>query len=147
MQQAYARANEVILVSTKEAEGILNKATIEANQIKESAMEYTDNYLKIIQEIIVATMEQTKSKADAYMNQMQGYLDIVTSNRAEITPGIEAYRNTYDNGAPAVNKEEEAPVESVETAVSNNKNDNDDDKKDASSDSGVDVPDVFFNKE
>ena len=44
----------------------------------------TDNQLKIVQDIMTATMEQTRQKADGYLNQMQGYLDTVNANRAEL---------------------------------------------------------------
>ena len=166
MQQAYAKANELVLVASKEAENILDKANTEANEIKGSAMEYTDTNLKIIQEIITASMETTKSKADNYMNQMQGYLDTIVSNRSELAPTI---ASLY--GAPAPNGKEDVPIESIGTVAANASNSNRGDAKpaanaadnnasgdsskggdssknvDSSNSSGIDVPDVFFNKE
>lgn len=141
MQQAYARANEVVLVASKEAEQILNKATLEANGIKESAIAYTDNQLKIVQEIMTATMEQTRQKADSYLNQMQGYLDIVVSNRNELAPA-EAQPVIAEQVANST-FQEDVPVETVNTDVSS-KNSS---EKDDSSKKGIDVPDVFFNQD
>lgn len=137
MQQAYARANEVVLVASKEAEAILDKATMEANGIKESVMEYTDNQLKIVQEIMTATMETTKQKADSYLSQMQGYLDVVTSNRAELAPAEAAPAMPEQAATPF---QEEVPVETVQTNIPAESNDD-------AGNTGIDVPDVFFNQE
>ena len=40
MQQAYAQANEVITMANKKGQQVLDNATIEANQLKESAQQY-----------------------------------------------------------------------------------------------------------
>ena len=140
MQQAYARANEVVLVASKEAEQILNKATLEANSIKESAIAYTDNQLKIVQDIMTATMEQTRQKADGYLNQMQGYLDIVVSNRNELAPP-EADTVIAEQVAQ-VPYSEDVAVESINTDDNTNSQSDDEDNN-----KGIDVPDVFFNQE
>ncbi len=140
MQQAYARANEVVLVASKEAEQILNKATIEANSIKEGAIAYTDNQLKIVQDIMTATMEQTRQKADSYLNQMQGYLDIVVSNRNELAPP-EAEPVVADQVAQ-VPYSEDVDVETVNTDSKAKKQ-----SEEGDSSKGIDVPDVFFNQE
>ena len=139
-KQAYARANEVVLVASKEAEQILNKATIEANSIKEGAIAYTDNQLKIVQDIMTATMEQTRQKADSYLNQMQGYLDIVVSNRNELAPP-EAEPVVADQVAQAPYSED-VDVEAVNTDSKAKKQSEEED-----SNKGIDVPDVFFNQE
>lgn len=141
MRQAYARANEVVLVASKEAEQILNKATLEANDIKESAIAYTDNQLKIVQEIMTATMEQTKQKADSYLSQMQGYLDIVVSNRNELAPA-EAEPVIAEQVAQT-SYQEDVPVEAVDTDIPSKNESNEEE----SSNKGIDVPDVFFNQD
>ena len=114
MTQAYAKANELVFVASKEAESILDKANTEANEIKGSAMEYTDTNLKIIQEIIMASMETTKSKADSYMNQMQGYLNTIVSNRNDLAPII---ATLYGGPVDTATQAEEVPIEAVNTAT------------------------------
>lgn len=47
MQQAYAQANEVVMIATKQAQEILDNATNDANNIRMGAMQYTDDILKI----------------------------------------------------------------------------------------------------
>ena len=140
LEQAYARANELVLVASKEAESILDKATMEANEIKESAMAYTDDNLRIIQEIITATMEETRTKTDNYMNQMQGYLDIITSNRAELAP---AEAPVQEPVVPEVAKvpQSDAPSVKVPKKAADDTDDNSGDG------AGIDVPDVFFNQD
>ncbi|MCR4612320.1 MAG: ATPase [Lachnospiraceae bacterium] len=152
MQQAYARANEVVLVASKEATSILDKANMEANEIKSSAIEYTDSQLRIVQEIMTASMEATKSKADNYITQMQGYLDVVTNNRNELAPALavapapEAYAQNEDVPVESVNAKKAADSHSFgENATSATDNNSNSDSSDSGS--GIDVPDVFFNKE
>ena len=140
LEQAYARANELVLVASKEAESILDKATMEANEIKESAMAYTDNNLRIIQEIITATMEETRTKTDNYMNQMQGYLDIITSNRAELQPPQAPVQEPVVPTA-------ETPQVDVSNVSDTQDNTNTDTDDNSDGDSGIEVPDVFFNQE
>ena len=140
LEQAYARANELVLVASKEAESILDKATMEANEIKESAMAYTDNNLRIIQEIITATMEETRTKTDNYMNQMQGYLDIITSNRAELQPPQAPVQEPVVPTA-------ETPQVDVSNVSDTQDNTNTDTDDNSDGDSGIEVPDVFFNQD
>ena len=52
MQQAYIEANKVIEDATYKAENILNNATNEANAVKDAAIQYTDDSLAKIQEIL-----------------------------------------------------------------------------------------------
>ena len=140
LEQAYARANELVLVASKEAESILDKATMEANEIKESAMEYTDNNLRIIQEIISASMEETKSKADNYLNQMQGYMDIITSNRAQLQPASAPVEE------PAVTQESEDAQASAQSSTESQES-KPDSNESSNDNSGIDVPDMFFNQD
>ena len=86
MNEAYRRANEVVELATKQATEMLDKATLEANDIRTSAIEYTDNLLKNVQDIIVASMDSTKIRTDRFLEEMQGYLDTVTGNRLELSP-------------------------------------------------------------
>lgn len=90
MTQAYAQANQVVMIATKDAQDILDKANNDANEIRTSAIAYTDNLLKSVQEVLVRSMDTTKRTNDSYLNTMQGYLDVVTKNRLELNPNIEA---------------------------------------------------------
>lgn len=86
MQQAYAQANEVVMIATKQAQEILDNATNDANNIRMGAMQYTDDILKNLENTISHSMETSKSRYDSYMSSLQGFLDVVTANRAELNP-------------------------------------------------------------
>ena len=86
MQQAYAQANEVVMIATKQAQEIMDNATNDANNIRMGAMQYTDDILKNLENTISHSMEAAKSRHDSYINSLQGFLDVVTANRAELSP-------------------------------------------------------------
>ena len=86
MQQAYAQANEVVMIATKQAQEILDTATNEANNIRMSAMSYTDDKLRGLEDILVNSIDTSKARYDNLINSLQGFLDIVSNNRAELFP-------------------------------------------------------------
>ncbi len=86
MQQAYAQANEVVMIATKQAQEILDNATNEANNIRMYAMSYTDDKLKGLEDILTNSIENTRVRYDGLINSLQGYLDVVSANRAELFP-------------------------------------------------------------
>ena len=86
MQQAYAQANEVVMIATKQAQEILDNATNEANNIRMYAMSYTDDKLKGLEDILINSIDTTKARTENLVSSLQGYLDIVSANRAELFP-------------------------------------------------------------
>ena len=86
MQQAYARANEVVMLATKQAQEILDKATTDANTIREGAIAYTDDLLKSMEQTMSHTLETSQARQEAFAKSIQGYLDIIISNRKELRP-------------------------------------------------------------
>ena len=101
MQQAYAQANEVVMIATKQAQEILDNATNEANSIRMYAMSYTDDKLKGIEDILINSIDTTKARAENLLSSLQGYLDVVSSNRAELFPAeketVPAQNSNYDD--------------------------------------------------
>ena len=86
MQQAYAQANEIVMITTKQAQETLDKAAMDANNIRQSAMVYTDELLKSIESTLVHTIEVEKSRHEALLNNLQNTLDIVLENRRQLFP-------------------------------------------------------------
>ena len=86
MQQAYAQANEVVMIATKQAQEILDNATNDANNIRMGAISYTDGMLKNLEENITHAIDTSKARSDSLLNTLQGFLDVVTANRAELAP-------------------------------------------------------------
>lgn len=162
MQQAYEQANEVVMVATKRAQELLDKATMESNDIRTSAIAYTDSLLKEVQEIVVRSMDSTRTKADAFLNDMQVYLDRVVANRMELSPSPEeaivnapqpkAPRQTPPTPAPAANGSQggnNAAAAQQKKAAETKPTDAPKAKEDAAGDSkGVrNMSEKFFNKE
>ena len=86
MQQAYAQANEVVMIATKQAQEILDNATNGANNIRMGAMQYTDDILRNLENTVSHAMETSRARYDSYASSMQGFLDIISANRAELNP-------------------------------------------------------------
>ena len=86
MQQAYAQANEVVTMASKQAQEILDNATIEANELKSQAMQYMDDMLAHLENIISASTQQASSNYDTLIGNLNQYRDIIQSNRSELPP-------------------------------------------------------------
>ena len=88
-QQAYAQANEVVMIATKQAQEILDNATNDANNIRMGAMQYTDDILRNLEISISHAMDSAKARHENYMSSLQEFYDVVSSNRAELNPAAE----------------------------------------------------------
>lgn len=89
MQRAYAQANEVVMSATKQAQEILDNATNDANNIRMSALQYTDDILGNLENAIARSMDASRVRHDSYMNSLQEFYTIVSSNRAELNPTVD----------------------------------------------------------
>ena len=98
MQRAYANANEVIEQANAQAQAIVDNAVNDANNIRQGAIQYTDDMLRSLQTIINHSMEGAKGRFDAFMSSMQSSYDIVTSNRNELAGGIAAPADEPNTG-------------------------------------------------
>lgn len=104
MQQAYAQANEVVMIATNQAQEILDKATEDANNYRTAAMEYTDNLLGNLQNIIEHAVDTSKAKYDALINNLTSVKEIVVANRSELHPE-EAKKVEQPEAAPQEERE------------------------------------------
>ncbi len=86
MQQAYIQANEIVQQATNEAQAILDGATNDANNIRLGAMQYADDILGNLENIITHSMDNITDKYNAYIKSMQTSLDVVMANRNELNP-------------------------------------------------------------
>ena len=110
MQQAYAQANEVVMIATKQAQDILDNATNDANNIRMSAIAYTDDMLKNLEASLTGAIETSKARSESLIGALQGFLDIVTANRAELVPEqIEHSKEQEAKEQPAEQSTEELP--------------------------------------
>lgn len=89
MQQAYAQANEVVMIATKQAQEILDKATNDANNIRMSAISYTDELLKNLEAILTGAIDGSKARYENLIAGLNSSLQVVLANRAELMPQTE----------------------------------------------------------
>ncbi|MDO5382875.1 MAG: vacuolar family H+-ATPase subunit H [Eubacteriales bacterium] len=84
MQRAYAQANQLIEQATAQAQAILDNATEDANNIRMSAMNYTDDMLENLQMIIEKSIKDNKEKYTSLLSGLENVLSIVNNNRSEL---------------------------------------------------------------
>lgn len=90
MQQAYSQANEIVTLATKQAQEILDNAMIEANGMKTAAMQYTDNILANLENILKQSIEISTRDYNTLVGNLREIDNVVTANRAELVPAEEA---------------------------------------------------------
>lgn len=86
MLQAYAQADEVVACATYQAQEIIDKATIEANQVRDSAIQYTDDMLANIEQILVSSIDSNNARYQDLQNSLNHYYQIVKANRDDLQP-------------------------------------------------------------
>lgn len=91
MQQAYAQANEVVTMASRQAQEILDNATIEANSLRSAAMQYMDDVLAHLENIIAASTQSAMSNYDSLIGSLNQYRDVIQSNRNELHPADEDF--------------------------------------------------------
>lgn len=112
MQQAYAQANEVVTLATNQAQEILDNATNDANNIRMAAIEYTDNSLKSVEEILTRSISNYKTRYEGLLNSLQESLDVVVANRSELVP-MEMEQGMTEAVKDETPAQSEAPVEDL----------------------------------
>lgn len=99
MQQAYAQAHEVVTLASEQAQQILDNAAIEANNVKDAAMQYLDDMLEHLDSIMTATMNTTTAHYDQFIKSMATLHDVVTSNKAELHPDADIMQDVSNVNA------------------------------------------------
>ena len=86
MQQAYAQANEVVTLASHQAQEILDNATIEANGVRAAAVQYLDDMLASLENLMTTTLNTTTAPYESFFNTINSYNEVVKANRAELMP-------------------------------------------------------------
>ena len=89
MQQAYAQAGEIVKQANLQAQEIMGTASVQAENIQSSAIQYTDDSLANIQQILMASIQETQSNNNNLINSLSQILSVVNANRAELHPDEE----------------------------------------------------------
>ena len=89
MQRAYEAANQVIEDANNQAQTIVDAAVRDADNIRQGAVQYTQDMLKSVENIINHTMEGAQGRFDSFMSSLKSSYDIVCANRAELDHSIQ----------------------------------------------------------
>ena len=91
MQQAYAQANEIVNSANQQAQAIIDSATADANNLRLSAISYTDEMMANLEQLIHGTMENANARYNelaqtynAFAQSLQSAADVVSENRSEL---------------------------------------------------------------
>ncbi len=91
----------------KQAQEILDNATIEAKgELKSQAMQYMDDMLAHLENIISASTQQASSNYDTLIGNLNQYRDIIQSNRSELHPvdeDLEGIDELFDKASDDLN--------------------------------------------
>jgi len=107
MQQAYAQANETITNANKQAQDVLDGATTDANNIRMSAISYTDDMLDNMAQIMGNTLSDAGEKYKTFISSLQGCYDVVVKNKQDLAPQMAPAPSIKDLEIPAVEDEAE----------------------------------------
>lgn len=86
MTQAYSKANEVVSTATRQAQDILDSATIEANAVKAAAMQYMDDLLANLEDIITRSTNLAVNNYNELIADLNSCNVVVKNNRSELHP-------------------------------------------------------------
>ena len=97
MQQAYTQANAYIEEATRQAQEILDKATVDANNYRLAAIQYTDDMLANLSKIIEHTAETAAAKYQSFVTSLDNCREVVEMNRQELVPQQISAQNALDS--------------------------------------------------
>ncbi len=105
MQVALQQSNQLIEQTNAQAQEIMDKATEDSNNIRMSAIHYTDEMLENLEKIMSQTIDAAGSKYNNFINSIQSCYDIVSKNRSELSP--QAAPSSYNTTVPSSEDESE----------------------------------------
>ncbi len=86
MQKALEQSNELLEQTNAQAQEIIDNATADSNNIRMSAIAYTDEMLDNLEKIMSHTIDAAGTKYSNFINSIQSCYDIVSKNRQELSP-------------------------------------------------------------
>ncbi len=89
MQQAYAQANEIVTQARMNAQELLSSATNDANNYQMSAVQYTDDSLADLQDIISRAITSAEERYSDLLSALNDAMNRVSANRAQLSRQID----------------------------------------------------------
>jgi vacuolar-type H+-ATPase subunit H len=84
MQQAYARVNEMVAAAGQDANEMVAKAQAESEQLTNGALEYVNNMMSDMENILLNAYEATRERSEVLISSLKESYDQVAANRMEI---------------------------------------------------------------
>ncbi len=112
MQVALQQSNQLIDQTNAQAQEIMDKATEDSNNIRMSAISYTNEMLANLEQIMSNTIDTAGTKYNNFISSIQSCYDIVSKNRAELSPQL----SSSGYSAVAASSDEESSEEENGTA-------------------------------
>ena len=85
LNDAREKASALIKEATDQTNELIS-ATIEANQLRASAVQYTDDLLAHVEDIVAHYIKTSGAHYDAFMDSLNECYETVRANRAELRP-------------------------------------------------------------
>ena len=109
MRKAIEQSDQLIEQTNTKAQEIYDNAVSDANQIRVSAMSYTDEMLENLETIMSHTLDSAGQKYNNFINSIQSCLEIVQKNRSELAP--ETAPSAYTRPDSSYDDDDEEEVE------------------------------------
>lgn len=84
MQQAHARAQEVETMARQKAQELIDAAVTEANNMRMAAVQYTDDLLANIENLLAHAIQTTSGQYENMLTSLNQYSEVVLNNRREL---------------------------------------------------------------
>ncbi len=86
IKEAYAQADATLNDANQQAQDILDSAQQDANDIRTSAITYTDSLLSSISEVMSNTIQDVGQSYNDFAGALTDYYNVVVENRKELSP-------------------------------------------------------------
>jgi len=107
MQKALEQSNLLLEQTNTQAQELIDNATEDSNNIRMSAISYTDEMLENLEKIMSHALDTSGQRYNNFINSIQSCLDVVTRNRAELSPQVapSSYTTEPDDEEPETEEE------------------------------------------
>ncbi len=129
MQKALEQSNRLIEQTNQQAQEIVDNATTDANNIRVSAIAYTDEMLDNLEKIMGHTLDSAGTRYTNFINSIQSCYDIVVKNRRELSPQLAPSAAAYQSQPQAQTSSDDVKMEEPEETSGDQKEDEGEDEE------------------
>lgn len=86
MKQAYEVAQQTVDQAQAIAQKTVDDATTQANELQQNAINYIDEVMSMMEQILSKAIDSTKAYSENHMKEMDDLLSVISRNRSTLTP-------------------------------------------------------------